>query len=140
MPALQRIPDILNCRAGMALGLPADSGIGTCPPCNGLILSFGPMFRALAADLRGGGNRSAMAGKFYNTVTESLVEMCRRIREKESLEQVVLSGGVFQNDLLLDRVTKGLQRERFKVYSHQTVPPNDSGIALGQAAVALNNC
>jgi len=50
---------------------------------------------------------------------------------------VALSGGVFQNDLLLALTTNGLRRRGFQVYSHRLVPPNDGGIALGQAAVAL---
>ncbi len=69
--------------------------------------------------------------------------MCVRIRDRERLERssplerVALSGGVFQNDLLLALTTNDLLRRGFQVYSHHLVPPNDAGIALGQAAVAL---
>jgi len=118
---------------------------GTPVPINGdptpssgcLILSFGPMIHALVADLRVGADRSLMAGKFHNTIAEGVVEMCRRIRTLESLGKVALSGGVFQNDLLLEKITQGLIRKGFEVYSPQAVPPNDGGIALGQAVVAM---
>jgi len=112
----------------------------TPDPGGCMILSFGPMIRALVSELKAGADRSALAGKFHNTVTEAVVEMCRRIRETESLNRAALSGGVFQNELLLGKITQGLIRDGFEVYSHHAVPPNDGCIALGQAAVALKNC
>lgn len=100
-------------------------------------LSFGPAIRAMVADLRANVDRGRIAGGFHQTIAEAVGEMCVRIREGERLERVALSGGVFQNDLLLALTTNGLLRRGFQVYSHQLVPPNDGGIALGQAAVAL---
>ncbi|MBK6962972.1 MAG: hypothetical protein IPH20_03300 [Bacteroidales bacterium] len=58
------------------------------------------------------------------------------IREKEGINHVVLSGGVFQNKYLLEGTIAILQENNFNVYSHATVPSNDGGIALGQLAVA----
>ena len=65
------------------------------------------------------------------------LEPTSRLEPASRLERVALSGGVFQNDLLLALTTNGLRRRGFQVYSHHLVPPNDGGIVLGQAAVAL---
>ena len=61
---------------------------------------------------------------------------CHALRDATGLEVVALSGGVFQNLLLLERTVTGLERTGFRVLVHSRVPPNDGGISLGQAAVA----
>jgi hydrogenase maturation protein HypF len=65
-----------------------------------------------------------------------IVAAARRIRTERRLNRVVLSGGVFQNSLLLERAQRKLGLESFDVFTHSRVPPNDGGIALGQAVVA----
>jgi hydrogenase maturation protein HypF len=62
--------------------------------------------------------------------------MCCRIRQKTGVQIAALSGGVFQNRLLLRMCEAGLEKEGFEVLIHSMVPPNDGGICLGQAAVA----
>jgi hydrogenase maturation protein HypF len=74
--------------------------------------------------------------KFHTTVANIIVEMCRLIREKTLLKTVALSGGVFQNRLLLKMAKKLLKSSGFAVLSHRQVPCNDGGISLGQAAIA----
>jgi hydrogenase maturation protein HypF len=64
------------------------------------------------------------------------VTVCGRLREERGLGTVALSGGVFQNVLLLDRCVSGLEHAGFRVLLHGRVPPNDGGISLGQAAIA----
>ena len=61
---------------------------------------------------------------------------CRSLRDATGLETAALSGGVFQNLLLLERTVASLERAGFRVLVHSRVPPNDGGISLGQAAVA----
>jgi hydrogenase maturation protein HypF len=65
-----------------------------------------------------------------------VVEMCERIRASSGLDRVVLSGGVFQNATLLEQTVARLVARGFTPYRHRKVPPNDGGIAFGQAAIA----
>jgi hydrogenase maturation protein HypF len=73
-----------------------------------------------------------IAAKFHNTLTAIIVEVARRVGEK----RVVLSGGCFQNKYLTERTVRQLEENGFHPYWHQRVPPNDGGIALGQAYAA----
>jgi hydrogenase maturation protein HypF len=73
---------------------------------------------------------------FHNTVASAIAEVCLRLRQQERLNRVCLSGGVFQNVYLLERVVADLRRGGFEVFLHATVPPNDGGISLGQAVIA----
>jgi hydrogenase maturation protein HypF len=77
-----------------------------------------------------------IAAKFHVTLAEIILTVCSRIRDLTGLGRVALSGGVFQNVLLLTQVVRRLQARGFTVYTHSQVPPNDGGIALGQVAVA----
>ena len=62
--------------------------------------------------------------------------MCLKLKKISGLDRVVLSGGVFQNSLLLEKTFALLNKNGFRVFTHRRVPPNDGGIALGQAVVA----
>jgi hydrogenase maturation protein HypF len=73
-----------------------------------------------------------MARKFHNTLIELIVAAASKCGE----QRVVMSGGCFQNQLLLEGAIARLENEGFRPYWHQRVPPNDGGIALGQAVVA----
>jgi hydrogenase maturation protein HypF len=101
------------------------------------IISFGPTLRAIVQDLRAGVPAAAISGRFHRTVAAALIETCAALRMRYARHEVVLTGGVMQNDFLLELLHTGLQSRGFKVHSHSLVPPNDGGIALGQAAVAL---
>ncbi len=79
---------------------------------------------------------SEIAAAFHNTLAAAIVEVCRRIREADTLNRVCLSGGTFQNVFLLQRAVSGLRNSGFEVFLHAKVPPNDGGIALGQAVIA----
>ena len=69
---------------------------------------------------------------------ELTVEACLKIRAGSGLDQVALSGGVFQNTLLLEETVRGLKAAGFKVYTHSLLPPGDGGICVGQAAAAMS--
>jgi hydrogenase maturation protein HypF len=66
-----------------------------------------------------------------------VLDVCRLIRDEQGLTEVVLSGGVWQNVTLLTRALRLLREDKFTVYVHEKVPPNDGGLALGQTAVAV---
>jgi hydrogenase maturation protein HypF len=94
-----------------------------------LILDWRPMLQALLADIERGIPTSHMAAAFHNALVEALVAVAQRFGNT----QVVLSGGCFQNRYLTERAIDRLRRAGFEPYWHQHVPPNDGGLALGQA-------
>jgi hydrogenase maturation protein HypF len=99
-------------------------------------IDFRPMFAALVDDRERGIPAALMAARFHETVAAAIEDVCVRIRNDEALNRVCLSGGTFQNWLLLGNTTARLRRHGFEVLLHEHVPPNDGGISLGQAAVA----
>lgn len=78
---------------------------------------------------------SYISAKFHNTIARMMVNTSLLIREETRINTVVLSGGCFQNRVLLKKSIELLKREGFKVYTHSNVPCNDGGISLGQAIV-----
>ncbi|MEV0705064.1 carbamoyltransferase HypF [Saccharopolyspora sp. NPDC050389] len=98
------------------------------------------LVRSVVADLRAGIPAPVIAARFHNGLSAAVVEVCDRLRERTGLRVVALSGGVFQNALLLLRVTTMLGRRGFRTLLHSQVPANDGGISLGQAAVAGALC
>lgn len=103
---------------------------------NMLQLNYAPAIKELVAQRLQGAEPSALAACFHATIISSCVEMAVRIRRTTGLNRTVLSGGCFQNRLLLEGCIAGLANAGFEVYSHQLVPTNDGGISLGQAFVA----
>jgi hydrogenase maturation protein HypF len=95
-----------------------------------------PMVRAVAADVRKGCAISRVARAFHATLARAIVQGCRTGRATSSLQTVALSGGCFQNTLLTEEARTLLERDGFEVLVHRFVPPNDGGLALGQAAIA----
>lgn len=87
-------------------------------------------------DLRSEKAKRVIAGRFHNTIAAVIAEVCRRMREREPLNRVCLSGGTFQNMYLLERAVGLLRKMNFEVFLHSRVPPNDGGISLGQAVIA----
>ena len=79
-----------------------------------------------------------IAWRFHEAVADLCCDVSLRLRERDSLNTVALSGGVFQNVLLLGLTVERLQQAGFEVLWHRLVPPNDGGLALGQAAIAHN--
>jgi len=97
-----------------------------------IILDWRPMMRALLADIENGTPVSYMAAAFHNALIEALVAVAQRVGET----RVVLTGGCFQNRYLTERAIDRLRHAGFEPVWHQHVPPNDGGLALGQAVWA----
>jgi len=118
---------------------PAEMSGYCCPVRDGsgtLVLDGVDLLRSMAEELVGRVPLPTVAARFHNGLAAALVESCRLVREATGREQVALSGGTFQNLLLLERVTAGLEAQSFTVHRHRRVPANDGGISLGQAMVA----
>ena len=96
-----------------------------------------PMIDAIVKDCLAGRPVAEIGGRFHVSLASMIEEVCTQIRQKTGLGQVVLSGGVFQNCLLTEMTLTALVKSDFAVLTHSLVPPNDGGLALGQAAVAV---
>lgn len=137
--ALCGLPAVISFegQAAMALEFAADEsceesypfGLASGDPW---IVDWEPAVRALLADRAAGTPIGRIAARFHNGLADLAVAIARRWGGRD----VVLSGGCFQNALLARRVGERLANAGFRVYAHRLVPPNDGGIALGQAAVA----
>lgn len=98
-----------------------------------LLFDWEMMIREILADIKKEISYGVISAKFHNTLAEIIVTTAKRIGEK----RVVLSGGCFQNKYLLEKSVTLLKEKGFIPYWHQRIPPNDGGIALGQAAGAM---
>jgi Hydrogenase maturation factor len=88
------------------------------------------------ADLHAGESVGQIGANFHKTIADMAIEVCRRARTSTGFNEVALSGGVWQNQILLDLVRVGLRQSEFTVYFHKQVPTNDGGLSLGQAVIA----
>lgn len=95
-----------------------------------------PMFKEIIKDLKAKRAKERIAYRFHLTVAQMISKMSLVLREETRINKVVLSGGVFQNNLLLRLALDLLYKEDFKVFTHKNLSCNDSGISLGQVAVA----
>jgi hydrogenase maturation protein HypF len=102
------------------------------------VLDPDPVIAAIVDEVKRSVDPSLVSARFHNAMARAIVQMTMRMREATGLSEVVLSGGVFQNHLLMGRAVDLLEQADFKPYIHQLVPANDGGIALGQAFHALN--
>jgi hydrogenase maturation protein HypF len=92
--------------------------------------------RELVTALRNGEPVGTLSARFHETLASAIAEACVRVRANDGLDRVCLSGGSFQNVRLLEATVARLERAGFHVYWQSEIPPNDGGLALGQAAIA----
>jgi hydrogenase maturation protein HypF len=95
-----------------------------------------PIIRCVVQDVQNGLSVAEISIKFHKTLIALFTEICIAVRRDYDLNRVVLSGGCFQNSILLSGMIHELASRDFAVFAHQRVPTNDGGIALGQAVVA----
>ncbi len=100
------------------------------------VVRLGRLLSAVVQDVRNQVPPSVISLRFHHTMAEIIAEMCKLIARESGIKQVALSGGVFQNRLLLRLATAALQKEGFNVLTHHLVPCNDGGVSLGQAVIA----
>ncbi len=100
------------------------------------IIKIDDLLAAIIKDIHDKIETAVIAARFHNTIARLIAEVCRDISARTGLKKAVLSGGVFQNRLLLRKSIPRLESAGFEVYTHHQVPCNDGGISLGQAAIA----
>ena len=96
-------------------------------------IDFTRMIKAIAEDVTNNVDVSVISARFHNAIIVALVRMVESVQNGEP---VVLSGGCFQNAYLLTNLTNALEARGKTVYTHRLIPPNDGGLALGQAVIA----
>ncbi len=106
------------------------------PGEEGWVIETREIIAGVVEDLLAGCPKGAISARFHRTVAEMVAAACERIREASGTGAVALSGGTFQNMLLLGQATELLEKRGFEVYTHRRVPTNDGGLALGQAVLA----
>ncbi len=97
-----------------------------------LILDWATMIDQILADVRRGNSTGRIALKFHNALVEAAVETVRRLDDRLGIEEIVLSGGCFQNKLLTESLILRLRQSGHRVHWHKRIPPNDGGVAVGQ--------
>lgn len=102
-----------------------------------LQIDWKPAVARIVGDVRGGVAAATIAARFHAGVAAAIVDVCTRLRSTTGISTVGLTGGVFQNALLVELTVKALQAAGFDVLLHERVPPNDGGLALGQAVVSM---
>ena len=101
------------------------------------IVRLRDLLSAIIKDFHEGVPKGRISVEFHNTIARMINEICRLIAdETQMVSGVALSGGVFQNRLLLRKTVSLLESSGFQVFTHRQVPCNDGGISLGQAVIA----
>lgn len=103
-----------------------------------LIVDPSPVIAEIAKDVEAGVNPHDIAASFHRSVARMIVEISERLAKASRCNDIVISGGVFQNRLLLSELKTFAGRSSFSYYSHVIVPPNDGGISLGQLEIAAS--
>ena len=103
---------------------------------DGLVLNTLPIFRTAVEERVQGVEVSVISARFHNSLVDLLASACAEVRRRTSLGTVALSGGVFQNAIVLTRLRRSLEGLGFEVLTHKLTPPNDACISLGQVAIA----
>jgi hydrogenase maturation protein HypF len=99
-------------------------------------ISVDPLISGIVTDMSNSIPLSRISAKFHLTIIDRFSDLCNELRKESKINYVALSGGAFQNSILLTGFTQKLTASGFKVISHTQVPANDGGLSLGQAVAA----
>ncbi|MCB2209129.1 MAG: carbamoyltransferase HypF [Bacteroidetes bacterium] len=103
---------------------------------SGKEIGFKPVFEGILKDINKGEDVGLISGKFHNTMVQVIIDTVQKISQQTAIKKVALSGGSFQNRILLKKTEDSLKDANFAVFSQSLIPSNDGGIALGQLAIA----
>jgi hydrogenase maturation protein HypF len=103
-----------------------------------LLIDPRPLIEQVMIDVQQGTPVTKISARFHNSIAKLVLELCEQIRREHGVNQVVLSGGVWQNQTLLQKTHDLLIAKEYQVYIHRKVPTNDGGLSLGQAVVAIH--
>jgi hydrogenase maturation protein HypF len=123
-----KLPEETNNKESYPYNIIEDKGVR--------IVQLSELLSAIIEDLKQGISQGKISVKFHNTVAQMVNDMCHLIANETGIKQVAISGGVFQNRLLLRKTISLLETSGFRVLTHRQVPCNDGGISLGQAIIA----
>jgi hydrogenase maturation protein HypF len=131
-------------QAALELEMMADDGQSESYPFewlskDGYCILPHSIIRGVVRDIGNRVSPAVISARFHQTVIHMAAALCRVIRQDSGLNRVALSGGVFQNAMLLKGLIRELSADRFEVFSHSLVPANDGGISLGQAVCAAGS-
>ena len=101
-----------------------------------IIVNAKDLIKGIVKDLEQQTDEGVIAAKFHNSIAQMIYRVSKRLSKINGVKKAVLSGGVFQNAMLLTGLIPVLEKKGFNVYTHQLVPTNDGGISLGQAVAA----
>ncbi|MBI5141791.1 MAG: carbamoyltransferase HypF [Nitrospirae bacterium] len=99
-------------------------------------IDFSDAIRRIIDEITGGTDKGVIAARFHNTVVAAVAEAVMSIHQATGIRDVALSGGVFQNRLILGGVVHGLRERGLAPHKNRAVPCNDGGVSLGQAFIA----
>jgi hydrogenase maturation protein HypF len=105
---------------------------------NSYILDMSTAIRAIVEHIFAGKSTEKIASAFHATLAAAFASMSIEMRKATGINCVALSGGCFQNWILLEGTIAGLKKKDFEVYCHSQVPANDGGVSLGQAVIAAS--
>ena len=111
-----------------------------CTDGGKILVGYRTLFEGITKDIAKGLSRGTVSAKFHNTIAQIIAEVCSRVKRSTRIDKVVLSGGVFQNKYLTTKAAAILRKRGFKVFLHSKVNTNDSGIPIGQIAIARTRC
>jgi len=99
-------------------------------------ISFLPAIQQICADISHGVSAGIISARFHNTVVEAAFQEVKQISRETGINKIVLSGGTFQNKYLFESLETKLRNNNFVTFSHEKIPCNDGGLALGQLVIA----
>ena len=120
-----------------ALADVTDGGAYELPVDGDLVIDPRPAIRAVLGDVDAGVPAARVSARMHRALARATAQACAAAAERAGLRRVVLSGGVFQNRLLLEWTTAACAERGLDVLVPRALPPNDGGISFGQAAVAI---